>query len=129
MTKLVWLSDLHLSATERPFGIDTKARLSDALAQIETNAPNAAGCVFSGDLVNRGTEEDYAALAELLGGLGLPVFPMVGNHDARQLLRRHLTLPASTMDDFVQYSVAFEDCAILCLDTQEEGADHGRLCS
>ena len=127
MTQLVWLSDLHLSATECLFGTDTKAKLSDALVQIEKNAPNAAWCVISGDLVNRGIEEDYAALAELLDGFGLSVFPMVGNHDARQLLRRHLTLPTSTMDDFIQYSVAFEDCAILCLDTQEEGADHGRL--
>lgn len=129
MTKLVWLSDLHFSASERPFGIDTKASLLSAFAQVEQNAPDAEGCVISGDLVNRATDENYAALAELLCAFDHPVFPMVGNHDVRRNVRNHFSLPASTMDDFIQYSVEFDDCTILCLDTQDQGADHGAFCS
>jgi len=128
LTQLIWLSDLHFSASGPVFGIDTHARIVAAVDYINRHHATAAGCVISGDLVNRGGERDYAELARILAALRIPVFPMVGNHDNRELLREHFSLPANAMSDFVQYQWDVGDHSILCLDTQHEGSDAGAFC-
>ena len=129
MTKVIWMSDLHFTATGEVLGHDPRIRLAAAIDHINAHHSDAAFCVVSGDLANRGTDMDYAEVAKLLSTLSIPVMPMVGNHDDRALLRQHLEVPATTMDDFVQYSVSFADGVALCLDTQQTGADAGAFCA
>ncbi|MEL6736244.1 MAG: phosphodiesterase, partial [Pseudomonadota bacterium] len=49
--------------------------------------------------------------------------------DNRDLLRRHLPMPANTMTDFVQSGTIIGRELILCLDTHRTGEDRGELCS
>lgn len=128
MMKLVWLSDPHFAAEGLVLGTDPRARLYAAIDYINTNYSDAAGCVISGDLVNRGTEADYIALSHALSKLKVPVFPLVGNHDDRRLVRTYLPLPETVMDSFIQYEVVLNGVSILCVDTQKDGADAGALC-
>lgn len=128
MLKMIWMSDPHFVAEGDVLGHDPRIRLQAAVDFINHNHGDATFCVVSGDLVNRGTVEDYAGLAERLGALKVPVLPMVGNHDDRPLLRSALSLPGNAMADFVQYAVRTDQGLIVCLDTQKTGSDAGALC-
>ena len=126
--KLIWLSDLHFVADGTVQGHDPVERVSRAVDFINRHHPDAAYCVISGDLVDRATERDYAAVASHLDRLAVPCLPMVGNHDDRALLRRAMPLPETVMDDFIQYAVRTDAAHLICLDTLTPGADHGSFC-
>ena len=128
MSKLIWMSDLHFTAKGEVLGHDPRVRLEAAVDHINTHHADAAVCVISGDLVNHGTAEDYAALGAALDDLSVPFFPMVGNHDNRGLLRSALPVPQGGMDEFVQYAVSTPAGLIVCLDTQKQGTDAGAFC-
>lgn len=127
--KLIWMSDLHFVAEGRVQGHDPRVRVDAAIAHIAAHHADAAGCIISGDLVDRGTAEDYAALAQRLSDCPVPLYPMVGNHDNRQLLRQHIALPDDAMPAFVQYALPFADGLAVCLDTQKTGSDAGEVCA
>lgn len=107
---------------------DPRARLSAAIGHINRYYSDAHFCVISGDLVDRGTRVDYAALLDQLNILKIPFLPMAGNHDDRALLRATLPLPITCMKNYIQYDVATHDVLILCLDTQKTGSDAGGFC-
>lgn len=129
MLKLVWMSDPHFIHEGDVLGHDPRIRLSAAVDHINANHDDASFCILSGDLVNRGTAADYEGLLKHLNGLTFPFFPMVGNHDDRDLFRTLLPLPDTCMPRFIQYSVPTKDHVILCLDTQKVGSDAGQFCS
>lgn len=129
MTKLVWMSDPHFAHEGTVLGHDPRARLRAAIDHINTHHADAELCVISGDMVNRGTAQDYAALRTELDALAMPYAPMMGNHDTRDLLRAALPLPDTCMDGFVQYEIETADGLILCLDTHRTGSDAGEFCA
>lgn len=129
MTKLIWMTDPHLVADGLVLGHDPRARLSAAIEHVNAHHADAALCVVSGDMVNRGSAADYTAVADLLTKLNMPCYPMMGNHDDRALLRTHLPLPDTVMPDFVQYEIATQNVRLLLLDTQKPGADAGAFCA
>ena len=129
MVKLIWMSDPHFTHQGDVLGHDPRARLQAAIDHINTHHADAALCVISGDMVNRGTPADYQALKAQLASLGVPTFPMVGNHDNRDLFRVSLPLPGTCMADFIQYNVATPQGQLLCLDTQKTGSDAGEFCT
>ncbi len=126
-TKLIWLSDLHYTASGDVLGHDPRVRLEAAIALINDHHADADYCIISGDMVNRGTDGDYAAVAAHLGQLTVPVLPMVGNHDDRVLFARFLAAPPG-LDGFLQYAIETPDGLILCLDTLDPGQDSGAFC-
>ncbi len=128
MTKLVWMSDLHFTAEGDVLGHDPRVRLNAAVDHINQHHADAAMCVISGDMVNRGTRAGYKSLRTRLGTLSVPYFPMVGNHDDRNLFKRTLPLPVACMPDFVQFKVEIPEGLIVCLDTQKVGVDAGEFC-
>lgn len=128
MTKLVWMSDLHFTQAGHVLGHDPRIRLRAAIDHINNNHTDAALCVVTGDMVNRGTQADYHGLNDRLGDLCIPYLPVVGNHDNRTLFRRVLPLPIGCMDGFVQFKVDTPDGVIVCLDTQKAHSDAGEFC-
>ena len=69
------VNDLHFSDEQCvPFFQNVAARMRES-------APNAVLALISGDLADRGTPEQYAALRACLAPLGVPIFPVPGNHD------------------------------------------------
>ena len=87
--------------------------------------------VATGDLVDAGTEAEYAYLRALLAPLDMPVYVIPGNHDARDALRSAFAddgyLPAK--GPFLQYAIEDFPVRILALDTLVPGAPGGRLCA
>jgi len=129
MLNAVWMSDLHFAARGAVLGHNPRARLASAIDHINTHYPDSELCIISGDMVNRGTEEDYAAVAQALNDLTIPCWPMVGNHDDRALFKAVFALPKNCMADFVQYSVSTSEGEFICLDTLKAGSDEGEFCN
>lgn len=128
MLKSIWMSDPHFTATGDVSGHDPVARVSAAIEHVNRFHADSDFCIISGDLVNRGSLEDYRALKSLLDTLACPYFPMVGNHDSRAHLKSTFELPADCMDGFVQYAITTTEGVMICLDTQKTGSDAGQLC-
>ncbi len=77
---LAQISDLHIKqpgalAYRR---VDTAARLSRTIARLNALAPRPDAVVITGDLVDRGSTEEYLHLKALLAPLELPYWLMVG---------------------------------------------------
>ena len=131
--KLIHLTDPHLVAPGgRVHGLDPRARLAACLDHIAANHADADLCVISGDLSDTGRRDSYGVLRALLDGFPLPVWLMLGNHDARAEFRAAFPDQPVDPDGFVQ-SVAdlggeTDAERLIFLDTLDEGHIHGRLC-
>jgi 3',5'-cyclic AMP phosphodiesterase CpdA len=83
------LSDPHL----RPSGhlyqniVDSNAMFLTAIRHLASLDPQPDLVILSGDLVDRGTEAEYAVAAEMLALIPQPVFMIPGNHDDRERFR------------------------------------------
>ena len=129
---LAQISDMHVTppGSELYGRIDTSAFLARAVAHIAALDPRPDAVVATGDLVDRGSVEEYRHLRDLLAPLGLPVYLVPGNHDRRDALRvvfgDQPWLPAS---GFVQYTVDLGPLRLVGLDTLVEGKGYGALCA
>jgi 3',5'-cyclic AMP phosphodiesterase CpdA len=79
------ISDLHIEAFGRKSyrGVDTTASLEHCISTLRALPQAPDVIVATGDLVDGGRAEEYAALALLLNGLAAPVYLLPGNHDER----------------------------------------------
>jgi len=132
---IVQLTDLHVHVGAGD--AVASERIERAIGLVSAMDPFPSAFVLTGDLVNTGTEAEYARLAELLApllALGKPVLPIVGNHDDRALLRATLGGAPNVVElgDERHLQYVFElrdDLRILALDTQHTGLDTGKLCA
>ncbi len=72
--------------------VDTPQRFADAVVTCAALPKVPDVILLTGDLVNDGTAEEYALLAEALAEAPCPVLPIPGNHDDPLLL--HATFAA-----------------------------------
>ena len=76
------ISDLHIKRPgEHAYEmVDTAAALARCIGHLNAFRPRPDYVVISGDLVDRGLEEEYAHMRYLLGRLELPFAAVPGNH-------------------------------------------------
>jgi Icc protein len=86
--RLVQFTDLHWYADPAGEyrGMATRASFRRVLAAARAERWPPAALLMSGDLVDDGSPEGYAALAAELAPLGLPALCIPGNHDAPSAL-------------------------------------------
>ncbi len=128
--KLIQVSDLHfVPPGTRLYGLDPRARLDAAIADINARHPDAELCLFTGDLTDSGAPEAYTSLRESLAALRLPYRLLIGNHDEREAFRR--TFPETPCDEngFVQSIVQTPTGVLILLDTNLPGTDAGYYCA
>jgi 3',5'-cyclic AMP phosphodiesterase CpdA len=135
---LVQLSDPHIVAPGRRLldRVDTPALLAQAVAAVAALQPAPAAVVLTGDLVDRGTAEEYEHLRALLAPLPGPVWLMPGNHDdaavMRQVFTDHDELQPPDGDPALAGHVLWvrrtAGLRVVALDTVVPRAAHGRLC-
>jgi 3',5'-cyclic-AMP phosphodiesterase len=110
--------------------VDTTAYLMRAIAAVNALEPQPDLAVFTGDLVDFGTAEEYAHLRSLLSTLRMPYLLLPGNHDIREALRAgfpdHAYLGKS---GFIQYATDAGPLRLVGLDTVVPGQGHGELCA
>ncbi len=86
---LIQISDLHITDPGEPVDrlARTTERLAIAVARINAMQPRPDGVIVTGDLVNECRTSEYERLRQTLAPLQVPIWLMVGNHDARDDLR------------------------------------------
>jgi len=109
--------------------VDTNAQLEAAVRHVNGLSTPPDRVLVTGDLVEDGTPEAYAALRARLSALRVPFHVIPGNHDRRRALVEafsdHDYLPKS---GFLHYAIAADGVRIVGLDTLLEGRDDGALC-
>lgn len=127
------ITDTHIRALGgRAFQgqVDTSARLRTAVAFLRDLEPRPDLVLATGDLVDDGTDADYAQLLSLLAPLDIPVLPIPGNHDARGPFRAAFpAIAARAPDGFLNYVVEDHPLRLVALDSTVEGATGGDLCA
>ncbi len=128
--KLIQVSDLHfVPPGTRLFGLDPRARLAAAIADINEHHGDAELCLFTGDLADHGAPAAYEALRETLAALQLPYRLILGNHDDRDNFLR--AFPEAPRDEhgFIQSVVRTPAGDLVLLDTHEPGQVSGSFCA
>jgi 3',5'-cyclic AMP phosphodiesterase CpdA len=131
MLTIAQISDLHITTENHPENHRrNEERLLSVLAAIHQLRPRPAAIIASGDLVDTGAPEEYAALAALLRSTEIPIHLGVGNHDRRGPLLAAFEEPFTRVDDngFVQYALDIAGLRIVMCDTLEEGEEGGAFC-
>ena len=110
--------------------VDTAEFLDRAVARLNALRPRPDLLLVTGDLVDGGSPDEYALLAERLAPLAMPSFLALGNHDGREAFRQ--SFPDLGYWDagqpFVQYALELGECRVLVLDTLDQGKPSGALC-
>jgi Icc protein len=122
--RLLQFSDPHLSASADGAlrGVVTRTALQSVLQHARLHHGNAEGLLLTGDLVND-DPGGYAAVRELFGNLGKPVWCLPGNHDDAPVMRRELLAAPFQVGGFHDLGA----WRLVLLDSCVPGMAHGRL--
>lgn len=133
MARFLHLTDLHVvTQGARASGVlDTRAILRAAIDRLIAMRAALApldAVLVTGDISDDGSPDSYALARTELDRLGLPLFVVPGNHDAREPLRAAFadldTMPAT---GFIDWTATVGDTLLVGLDTLVEGQGGGRL--
>jgi 3',5'-cyclic AMP phosphodiesterase CpdA len=126
--KFIHLSDTHLlgATSEKLYGLKPAKRLKKAFKNIREHHSDAAFVVITGDMANTGEVGAYTLLKKYINGLGIPVYPLMGNHDSREAFWE--IFPEWKGGEFVQYVREIDGRVFVFLDTLVEGEEYGMLC-
>jgi 3',5'-cyclic AMP phosphodiesterase CpdA len=107
-------------------GPDPVAGLVTVLDAVRALPDRPDVLLVTGDLVNNGTDEEYALVQELLAEVPAPVHVLPGNHDRREGLRARFGLPGDAAAP-VQYAADLGPVRLVALDTTIPGRAAGEL--
>lgn len=122
------LTDIHIGFEQGAGKDELNYRRYRTTLDYLLGHPNAPDLLLlTGDLTEHGDAGSYELLAEPFTDSPFPVYPMAGNHDAREELRR--AFPDCPQDgEFVHYVIEREGLRVICLDTFEPGRHGGAFC-
>lgn len=92
---VVQLSDTHIIAGDAG---QSRARLEQAVAEVNSLNPQPAFILFTGDLVSNGDEASYLNFAQIAARLKSKVYFIPGNHDDAALMRKILASSADVSE-------------------------------
>lgn len=128
--KFIHLTDTHLAGPgQKLYGLDPRARLDAAIADINKHQADAAFAVVTGDLTHWGEPAAYANFAEAMAALKIPYIAMVGNHDRRVACLDGLKAAPRDSSGFVQGTRTTEHGLFVFLDTLDEASHAGEMCA
>ncbi|TDE37153.1 phosphodiesterase [Antarcticimicrobium sediminis] len=126
------ISDSHVLSGGRKLAgrFDTGAAFDRLVASLARQPVRPDLILFSGDLGEDATGEEYDHVGEGLRRLRIPVLAVPGNHDARAPMFAALPDMLNKTDSghLCLCDTRF-DLAVIGLDTLVEGAPHGELCA
>ncbi|MBM3489324.1 MAG: phosphodiesterase [Alphaproteobacteria bacterium] len=126
------ITDMHVRPYAKPcYGrVETNAHLRQAVRALGELRPAPDLVLATGDLVDRGSIEEYEILRDLLSPLTMPVYLIPGNHDDRANLRAVFADAYLRQDDrFLHYVVDRHPVRLIGLDTLVPGSPDGELCA
>lgn len=125
------ITDCHIGAREFSGLAELRAEsnLRRCIEHIQSLAVLPDAVLATGDLVNSGTDDEFALFRACLEPLTMPVYMIPGNHDDRAALRRafpdHDYIPGDS--GRMRYVLELAGLRLICLDTLIPGETHGRL--
>ncbi|MEM9604898.1 MAG: phosphodiesterase [Pseudomonadota bacterium] len=133
MTTVLHLSDTHLARTGALVSgrLNTHQPLERMVKRIQrahTQWGTLDAILVTGDISDDGSPESYAQFRELMSPLGVPVYVIPGNHDAREPMR-----DAFVVDGYLpttghlNWRCHIGELTVVGLDTLVEGQGFGRL--
>jgi len=127
--KIIQITDTHL-VTPGEFldGLSPVASLDACINAINLHQKDAAFCVFSGDIANRGEAAAYEAFKQSAAKLVPKYYVMMGNHDDRTRFCENFPDAARDDNGFVQQVIKTELGHFLLLDTAAKQASWGEYC-
>jgi 3',5'-cyclic AMP phosphodiesterase CpdA len=120
---LAQISDLHLGEKARD-GVEPEGCLRTVVAGLEALPDPIDALLISGDLAEHGSRKEYKLAQELVGGLGVPVHVLPGNHDDRTKLRKSFGIPGEG-DAPIDYAVDLGALRLAVIDSTMAGEDRG----
>jgi len=125
MEKIIHLTDTHLFAdgSGELRGTRTSETLSIVLEQLRQEHADADAFMVTGDLVQEETDGAYQHFIQFFSDFDVPVLCLPGNHDAPEMLRKHLSRPPFRLES----RVAIGDWNIIQLDSHLPGSAAGLL--
>ncbi|WP_409725232.1 phosphodiesterase [Pseudorhodoplanes sp.] len=127
---IVQISDLHVTSDGHAVCgvVPTNAMAKRAVGAILRLAPRPDLVLVSGDLTEHGEPEEYAALANLLSPLPMPVYAVPGNHDRREAMRSAFgNAGFLAAQGPLNFTIDAGPLRIVGLDSLVEGKSHGVL--
>ncbi|PKU25033.1 phosphodiesterase [Telmatospirillum siberiense] len=124
------ISDTHIKTPGRlAYGqVDTSTALTACLAHLARQDTQPDLVLFTGDLADFGTPDEYAHFKQLLAPLGLPVYLLPGNHDDREAMRAAWPdAPWARRPGRLHSVIENWPIRIICLDTLRPGSGGGHL--
>jgi 3',5'-cyclic AMP phosphodiesterase CpdA len=121
---LAQLTDMHIVEpdSDEELWVDNAARLREAVATIDDESPSVVAVLVTGDLTNDGRPGEYAVLAAALEPLGVPIWPLPGNHDDRTLLRETFPLVPWADAEHASWAIEMSGVRLIGLDSTIPGA-------
>lgn len=124
------LTDTHI----RPEGrlayrkVDTAAYLREAVRHLCELPFRIDAAIFTGDLVDFGTEAEYERLLGLMAPLTVPLYPIPGNHDDRDAMRRAFPgVAALPGEGDLRYVADCGPLRLVMVDSTMAGCPHGEM--
>lgn len=128
--KLIHLTDTHFVPSGlKLYGLDPRARLDAAIADINAHHADAELAVVTGDLTHWGELEAYRGFVACMSALRIPHVALVGNHDRRG---PYLDVVAAAPRDSSGFVQGVHDTArgrLIFLDTLDESSHAGQMCA
>lgn len=124
--KIIQMSDPHLIGHAGDlYGLDPLTRLHACVEDIKTHHADAALCVITGDLADRGDRAAYQALRDVVTTLPMPCHLLIGNHDDRRVFAE--VFPDTPRDEngYVQSSIDVRGARFVFMDTHTPAAHSG----
>jgi 3',5'-cyclic AMP phosphodiesterase CpdA len=122
--RVAQVSDPHIGGEWG--GTDPVAGLTTVLDAVRALPDHPDVLLVTGDLVDNGTDEEYALVQQLLSAVPAPVYVLPGNHDRREGLRARFGLPGEASAP-VQYTADLGPLRLVALDTTIPGRAAGEL--
>ena len=127
--KLIHITDTHLVGPGlRLYGLDPRARLDAAVADINRHHADAELAIVTGDLTHWGEADAYRNFLAAMRALRVPYTVLVGNHDRRAPCLDVLPVAPRDANGFVQGWRDTPRGRLLFLDTLDEASHAGQLC-
>lgn len=125
------ISDFHLFAHAPETSLvrpDVLEACRKVVADLATLTPALDAVLFTGDLTDGGSDDDYLLLQQTLKAIVVPVLVVPGNHDRRAALRRSFgpKIPFAEGPN-LNYEFRLPGTRVLALDTLVEGRISGAL--
>lgn len=127
------ITDAHVAAEgDLFFGrFDTGAALARAVTALNQVVPRPDVVLFTGDLADKGTPEEYAYIRRLLEPLEIPLAVIPGNHDRREAMRMAFANnPWLPVEGFLHQVIDGFPLRLIGLDTLDEAEfSRGLMCA